>query len=449
MKYNDLEKLVENIITEQPDKIAKARQLENSLVDAWNGEDATAFQSLSKAIVDDLKQKTSGDAEIVATYPITERWIRYGGVDKTPKADIRLGKHRTSLKMGSGQFMSGQKGETTATLLCSLEDSGIYNLEGFTKEAIRELDKLENKLIFESSAGALKRSVEKKDASTDFTSDEQKMAERLTIQKKVQQYFDEITDPKTNPEVKYYFLREAMSGVAKFGKESPATADTLLSVAGVDTIYGVKKKGKRAGGVISTDPTFENIDDFYSFSPINRKVINSYMPLVNLSVKFKSDSIKDAKGNNIGTKAREVVGLLFAESDKFKKSLQNTLNQLNESQDFHLDEGLLDNIKSGIASFKDFFAALPSKAADKIKSIYKSFVEKIKKGFDIIKKVIINVAQQGINAVLRFFKVTPLVRFENEINFSSLTRKQNEHLTNNELSYKMLYEMVENLMSKK
>ena len=447
MKYDELKKLVKDVIKEQPDKISNARQLENSLVDAWNGKEPAAFQSLSKAIVDNLKQKISGDAEVVATYPTTERWIKYGGVDKTPKADIRLGKRRTSLKMGSGQFMSGQKGETKATLLCSLEDSGIYSLEGFTKEVVKELDRLENKLIFESSTGALKSSVGKKDSSSDFTSDEQKMLERLTIQKKVQQYFDEITDPETNPDLKYYFLREAMSGIAKFGKDSPATADTLLSVAGADTIYGVKKKGKRSGGVVSADPTFENIDDFYSFSPISRKVVSGYMPLVNLSVKFKSDSIKDAEGNNIGTKAREVVGLLFDESNKFKKSLQDTLSQLNESQDFHLDESILDDIKSGIVSLKDFLTSLPSKAANKIRSVYKSFVEKVKKGFDTIRKAIFNILRQGIDAVLKFFGIVPQVYFEDEINFSSTASMKNEHLTNTKVSYKMLVEMIEEAMS--
>ena len=252
MKLNELEKLIEGAIMEEGDKLAKARQLENALVNAWNGEQPDAFQSLSKAIVDDLKTKISGDAEMVPTEPITKRWIEYGGSDKTPKADIRLGKYKTSLKMGSGQFMSGQKGEATATLLCSLEDSGIYNLQGFTKEVVTELDKLENNLIFKSSVGALKDAIGEKDSSTDFTSDEQVMVERLAIQEKVQQYFDEVTDPETNPDVKYYFLREAMTGVAKFGKESPATANALLSVAAKDTIYGKKKKsiGKRVGGEV-------------------------------------------------------------------------------------------------------------------------------------------------------------------------------------------------------
>ena len=356
--------------------------------------------------------------------------------------------------MGSGQFMSGQKGEATATLLCSLEDSGIYNLQGFTKEVVTELDKLENDLIFKSSVGALKDAIKKKDSSTDFTSDEQVMVERLAIQEKVQQYLDEVTDPETNPDVKYYFLREAMTGVAKFGKESPATANALLSVAAKDTIYGKKKKsiGKRVGGVVSVDPTFEIIDDFYNFSPVNRKLINSYMPLVNLSVKFKSDSIKeedkDGKKKTVGTKAREVVGLLFDESDKFKKSLKAAINQLNESQDFHLDEGLLDDIKSGITSFKDFLSALPSQAANKIKSVYKSFVEKIKKGFDIIKKAIIDIAQQGISAVINFFNLTPIVRFEDKINFSSVAVSANESLTKSKITYKMLEQMVEEAIKK-
>jgi hypothetical protein len=449
MKLNELEKLIEGAIMEEGDKLAKARQLENALVNAWNGEQPDAFQSLSKAIVDDLKPKISGDAEMVPTEPITKRWIEFGGSDKTPKADIRLGKYKTSVKMGSGQFMSGQKGEATATLLCSLEDSGIYNLQGFTKEVVTELDKLENDLIFKSSARALKGAIKKKDSSTDFTSDEQLMVERLSIQEKVKQYLDEVTDPETNPDVKYYFLREAMTGVAKFGKESPATANALLSVASKETIYGKEKKsiGKRAGGVVSVDPTFEIIDDFYNFSPVDRKLIDSYIPLVKLSVKFKSGSIKE-EGKTVGTKAREVVGLLFDESDKFKKSLKAAINQLNESQDFHLDEGLLDDIKSGIASFKDFLFALPSQAANKIKSVYKSFVEKIKKGFDIIKKAIIDIAQQGINAVLNFFNLTPIVRFEDEINFSSVAMSANESLTKSKITYKMLEQMVEEAIKK-
>ncbi|MEC7658540.1 MAG: hypothetical protein VYB41_00435 [Bacteroidota bacterium] len=171
------------------------------------------------------------------------------------------------------------------------------------------------------------------------------------------------------------------------------------------------------------------------------------MPLVNLSVKFKSDSIKDAEGNNIGTKAREVVGLLFDESNKFKKSLQDTLSQLNESQDFHLDESILDDIKSGIVSLKDFLTSLPSKAANKIRSVYKSFVEKVKKGFDTIRKAIFNILRQGIDAVLKFFGIVPQVYFEDEINFSSTASMKNEHLTNTKVSYKMLVEMIEEAMS--
>ena len=75
MKLNELEKLIEGAIMEEGDKLAKARQLENALVNAWNGEQPDAFQSLSKAIVDDLKTKISGDAEMVPTEPITKRWI--------------------------------------------------------------------------------------------------------------------------------------------------------------------------------------------------------------------------------------------------------------------------------------------------------------------------------------------------------------------------------------
>jgi DNA-binding NtrC family response regulator len=78
MKLKELENVVEGTILLEKDKITKARDLENSLVAAWNGDEPNSFQQLSKAITDALKPQIKGTAEMVATQPITKRWIKYG-----------------------------------------------------------------------------------------------------------------------------------------------------------------------------------------------------------------------------------------------------------------------------------------------------------------------------------------------------------------------------------
>jgi hypothetical protein len=317
---------------------SEATLFESALVKAWYNLNKKIMPKNAISVEDDTKLKTNpkmvskaeaiikdlnlqgGDSARQTGRGVgntTAFWQSFGATDKTPKTDVILGDKKISVKVGPSQLMSGGKAESTATFYSAMKDTPellespeakavINTFDKFVKTGVTQTDKVAKELT----------------KGTNKILDDADKAHK-EMKSKLQDLFDKSEAFKTA------FAREAMSGYKKFGPNSEASADWVLSA----------DKSLNKGSIHSVN------DDLY---------VAKIADQMNMTVRFKSTSEK-IKGEKTGKyRFWSVVSLLI------NPTTIDALSSLTEE-----DKQLNENI------FTD--------TVDKIKNIFQTGIEKIVK----------------------------------------------------------------------
>ena len=210
---------------------SKGEEMEQVIVNTWNGEDYLADPSYKippdagTKIVQSLKDLgVTGRANVTGqdNISVTKNWAQWWqplnvpASTKTPKTDFTIGKYKISLKAGNAaQLMSGGKNESIATFYSAT--SKMSNaVEPIIKSLGAELGNMTN-----SSIAASRLADEIKSGQ-----DEVVVSANLAHQKIKTQ----LKSALSNDEFRYWFAYEAMSGADKFGG-NVGTATHFLSVS--------------------------------------------------------------------------------------------------------------------------------------------------------------------------------------------------------------------------
>jgi len=148
---------------------------------------------------------------------LTPFWSSKGATNKTPKTDVILGDKKISVKVGNSQLMSGGKEESMATFYAAMEDTPDLLDSPEAKSVINTFDKFVKKGITKS--GGVEKNL--KDNTDEIITDGDKAHKEMKAN--LQSLFNK------SEKFKIAFAREAMSGYKKFGPDSPASADWVLS----------------------------------------------------------------------------------------------------------------------------------------------------------------------------------------------------------------------------
>jgi hypothetical protein len=328
---------------------SKATGLEKTIVDIWNGLtiDDPLLSKPGENVVTFLKDKqkikeksaTHTGRKGSEPYPLTDDWKKWGGIDKTPKTDLIIGeKYFISLKAGSSaQLMSGSKGESKATFNAALNGIDVTKYE---KGLIDKIEKAFENFVSSSLSkhGNVQQDIDAGDNPV-IINGQKAHTEMKTL---LQDFFN------SNEDFQNAFAREAMTGIAKFGHDSEATATHVLAV----TDEGEKN-------------ALHNLQDV--------KYIKEVADRMKLVVRFKSTSQKIG-GEKTG---------------KYRFWSVISLIQKNIKESFDIDESLLtegkvEEIWNNVKNF--------------IKGVLNKIYEFIKKGLEnLIEFLEINVEDEDIN----------------------------------------------------
>jgi len=329
---------------------------EEVIIAAWNNTKAPATHKISKdagkKIVNELK-RLGIKGEAASKLPtkgveVTKEWSRFWepesvpSATKTPKTDILIGNNRISIKMGAAQLMSGGQNESKATFYAAL-GSMKKTQDIVLKQIMQKLDLLTKGAVAKGSVESeLKKGRDKFLSKANQVNNDVKVLLRTAFEQ--------------NPQFRLAFVREAMTGGTKFGTNSPAYAEYVLSS---------DSTGDKVHLFNATDASFL------------KKVANA----TDVTVRFKSTSVKRGQQKTGQYRYWTVVALGVK---KLQEEFSKYEGQL-------LTEAILTNIY------------------DKIKNYVRRVFAKI---YDWL--------VSSIKNVIEFFDFEPQVDFNNEINFSNL-----------------------------
>ena len=148
---------------------------------------------------------------------LTPFWSSKGAINKTPKTDVILGDKKISVKVGNSQLMSGGREESMATFYAAMEDTPDLLDSPEAKAVINTFDKFVKKGITKS--GGVEKNL--KDNTDEIITDGDRAHKEMKAN--LQDLFNK------SKKFKIAFAREAMSGYKKFGPDSSASADWVLS----------------------------------------------------------------------------------------------------------------------------------------------------------------------------------------------------------------------------
>lgn len=148
---------------------------------------------------------------------LTSFWSGFGATNTTPKTDVILGDKRISVKVGSSQLMSGGKEESLATFFAAMKNTPDLLNSSEAKTVISTFEKFVKKGITKS--GGVEQNL--KNNTDKIISDGDKAHKEMKAN--LEQLFNKSKD------LRIAFAHEAMSGYKKFGAESSASADFVLT----------------------------------------------------------------------------------------------------------------------------------------------------------------------------------------------------------------------------
>jgi|694.fasta_scaffold01406_6 hypothetical protein len=244
--------------------------------------------------------------------PLTEFWSFYKAKNKTSKSDVIIGGARISVKAGPSQLMSGVKEEAKATFYAALEKTP----ELIQTEEVQNILKQINKFAKGGrTQGNIRTSLK--------TGEDKALNTANAANKKAMAALESLFE--NNPTFTKAFVIEAMSGEKKFGADSPATAEYILSV----------------------DKNYENAklvkikNDSYA-----KKVAGQ----IKVDVRFKTGSIK-SKGEKTGEYGyATVLGLQYNPED---------INEIDSSSIKNFFSSAWNKLKSSLSSLLNFFIGDP------------------------------------------------------------------------------------------
>jgi len=233
---------------------------------------------------------------------LTSFWKSYGATDTTPKTDILIGGKRLSLKIGMAQLMSGGKAESLATFYAATKSVS----ENIKKDPNYKLtENIVNDFVTSTLAPSQLRPLIKSGKNEIVNKGEKAHKDAMASMQKLF---------ANNRDFKIAFAREAMSGFAKYGKDSNSAAEFML-VASHD------------GSSVSIHSVY---DDAYC-----EKIADA----MKVQVRFKTSSRK-LKGVKTGEyNFWSVISLIV---NAMSEDAQLNGNQLNEF-------AFLKKIKAGVA----------------------------------------------------------------------------------------------------
>ena len=238
----------------------------------------------------------------------TPFWNSFGATNTTPKTDIMLGNKRISVKVGNAQLMSGGKNESLATFYAAAKHvPGILETQK-AKDVIDTFEKFVT--VGYTKDGSVETNI--KGGKDKIIQAADKAHKEMS--NKLEALFNE------SEAFKIAFAQEAMSGYEKFGPNSEAYAQYVLSV---DKNYD--------------NPQLHSTQDDSYASKIAAQM--------KLTVRFKSTSEK-LKGEKTGRYRFWSVVSLISNSSKLKESLADSLKNI-------IDK-ITDYITQGVASLTKF-----------------------------------------------------------------------------------------------
>ena len=340
-----------------------------------------------------INQKTKGakiDAGFGQTKPnISEFWTEITAKKKdTSKADILIGKLKTSVKAPEAQIMSGKGPETKATILSAVKLSGAE--DDITEKLFEQVDNFVDKMRTNSAdinAGVLKKmSIE--DAKKTGNEEVKKLVDQQEAGKaQIKKVFEEALSGSKFGEA---FAREAMTGEEKFSGKA----------------FDNYKSGDEKG-----EATHYFIFDYgmkrVRFQPIDNSLVKETASKMQIRPDLKSLSFK-VKGKKAGYSFYQAMRVTVKTT---LEEVDEVSQQANEQVELHrrmLSEGYINENR-----FKDtvkkIFTTAKNKIVGFVKKLIKKIVELGKKAKEIIKKGIVEALEYfeldvraQVNATIRF-----------------------------------------------
>jgi hypothetical protein len=329
-----LKKIISESLLEAEGEQKKSVLFETALVIAWHKinnkkipkgavSDSEAKQIATKYpdLVDKAKKAliktklTGGDYAISTgklSEPLTEFWSSYGAKNKTSKSDVIIGGVRISVKAGPSQLMSGVKEEAKATFYAALKKTPELMDTAEVKDILSQIEKFAKGGRTTGNIRTALKAGNDKALNTANKANKKAMAA-------LENLFE------NNENFTKAFVIEAMSGEKKFGPNSPATAEYILSV---DKEYDNAKLIKIK-------------NDSYA-----KKVASQ----IKVDVRFKTGSIK-SKGEKTGEYGyATVLGLQYDPED---------INEINSNSIKNFFSNIWGKIKSSVSSLINFFVGDP------------------------------------------------------------------------------------------
>jgi len=355
----------------KPGEGGYATEMEKGFVDRINndtdgmGEHSDEMNAHTQHIFDDLVAKgqldKKGKYEAVQTagnktFTLTGDWSKYGATNNEPKTDVIIkhskGEYRCTVKMGaSTQLMSGKGNEALATLQAGAKEAktSIEKMPEF-KQLSKHLVRMTEKHVFPKEFGVGLKAGEKWAVEFD------------KMNKEATNLLNGILNK--NDDLKREMVKEALTGNAKFGKDSPATATHLM-------IIDANQNGKGN-----------------QLLPITDTVVDEIAKNVKWKINVKSDAEKvggQRTGNQVG---RVVLRAYYQHATKEGIELPETEllmeKKLKKVSKEKLQKAIEEYLSGGMENVLDFLGASIDVEHEKINwvEIGKNVEAKMKKGVD-------------------------------------------------------------------
>ena len=341
------------------------------------------------------KAKVSGKADSAGqTKPkISTYWTEETGkgVD-TSKADIVMGKLGVSVKGPKAQLMSGEQKESRATVVTAIKEAGA------DKQIQEDLLKMVDSFITntrtiggettETPKGMNVRTLLKKGAEGSLIDSQnlaafEKMKDQKALKSTVENTFKNAFN---NTAVGDAFAWESMTGWEKFGGNTFGNPGDVKGLATHMLVwdYDLKK---------------------VKFDDCN-KIKSNIAKKMSMKADMKSNSYK-VQGKKAGYSfyqtVRLAVDVVFDRADEFQTE---AINRMEDGRK-HLSEGV---ITEGI--FKDLVGKTWGWFKDKMKKLWDWAVAQFVK----LKETVVELFEEGIDKVLNFFELQPVVKVKTTIN---------------------------------
>ena len=357
ISFDMLYEMVIDGLGEQVGTPGKGTDLEQAIVDEWNGQTPKHFQGFVKLAVAHLKGEgygLSGQAGKLEKAPVSEFWNQSGGKDTTSKADITLGDKRVSMKMGPNAMLFGfGPGDAKATMAAAIMTAGLPSEKTAAAQSLRDTLGSMERAIGRAPLGVLKKVRDAAETLPDDADEalklvggkgyqmdkgaRQKFAQRLGRQKQAAaeegEEFDRLAaqklemvgitttrqllehaneilnleetlqnienevvnalNPTENPELEFAFYKEALTGAIKFGGLNPATKQVRNP-----------SSPNIADSIYITQPKEvlikytgkANIKGLHVFHDLDDSYIRKISSAASWRGKFRSDSLKEKIG---------------------------------------------------------------------------------------------------------------------------------------------------------